>query len=217
MEENRLKPMPQGYDEHLFNTLYKKTEPLRKKLASEISWNRFGVDYQEGLSWFSVKFLHVFNKYYGKKEPDLLLGDLINSLKNFKYRIMRQAYTVKYSQNITRVGCTTILENEQTYTITDEAENHERLKQIKSFLKQNLSENAYTLFKLQVDPPFYFINKLRTQEIPSLHKIPDRIICEYLGLEVNDKTSKYLSSLKKEIRSTITYAKYHFQGASISN
>lgn len=216
MEENRLRPMPIHYDEQLFNTLFKKTEPLRKKLASEISADRFGVDYQEILSWFSVKFIHVFAKYHDKKEPELLLGDLINSLKNFKCRILRQAYTVKYSQSIIRVGYTTVLENSQSYNITEEDQTSERLEMVKGFLKQTLSSNAYTLFELQTNPPYYIIDKLRKQEIPSLHRIPDRIICDYLGLEVNDKTSKFISSLKKEIRTSISYAKYHFQGSTAS-
>lgn len=214
MEESRLKPMAPGYDVKLFNTLFEKTEPLRKKLASEISADRFGVDYKEVLSWFSVKFIYVFNKYQAKKEPDHLLGDIINSLKNFKCRILRQAYTVKYSQSIVRVGYTTVLENAGSYRISeDEDQGPDRVQMVKQFLKVNLSENAYTLFEIQLNPPYYFIDKLKKQEIPSLHKIPDRMLCEYLGFEVNDRTSKYLSSLKKEIRSTIQYAKYHFQNS----
>jgi hypothetical protein len=213
MEENRLRPMTPGYDVNLFNTLFKKTEPLRKKLASEISCDRFGVDYNEVLSWFSVKFIYVFNKYQGKKAPDLLLGDIINSMKNFKCRVLRQAYTVKYSQNIVRVGYTTVLENAQTYRMPEEDESPDRMKAVKEFLRSNLSENAYTLFEMQLNPPYYFIDKLRKQEIPSLHKIPDRMLCEYLGFEVNDRTSKYIASLRKEIRSTIAYAKYHFQNS----
>lgn len=215
MEENRLRPMSPGYDVNLFNTLFQKTEPLRKKLASEISWDRFGVDYQEGLSWFSVKFLYVFNKYHDKKSEEHLLGDLINSMKNFKCRILRQAYTVKYSQSIVRVGYTTVLENTQSYKMAEDDESQEKMNLVKKFLKVNLSENAYTLFEIQLNPPYYFIDKLKKQEIPSLHKIPDRMLCEYLGFEVNDKTSRYISNLKKEIRSTISYAKYHFQNSPV--
>lgn len=215
MEENRLRPMTPGYDVQLFNSLFEKTEPLRKKLASEISCQRFGVDYQEVLSWFSVKFIYVFNKYHQKKSPDLLLGDIINSMKNFKCRVLRQAYTVKYSQSIIRVGYTTVLENAQSYRMPEDDDSPDKMKLVKDFLRGNLSENAYALFELQLNPPYYFIDKLKKQEIPSLHKIPDRMICEYLGLEVNDKTSKYISTLRKEIRSTITYAKYHFQNSTV--
>jgi hypothetical protein len=213
MEESRLKPMAVGYDRELFDTLFKKTEALRRKLASEISYQRFGVDYQEVLSWFSVKFIHVFNKYHDKKNPDLLLGDLINSLKNFKCRILRKAYTVKYSQSIVSLSDPHTLEPEDFYEVpTNEDYQYERLEQIKFFFKQNLSDNAYLLFELQNNPPYYIIHKVRKQEIPSLHKIPDGVICDYLGLDVTDKTLRYISSLKKEIRTTLSYAKNHFQG-----
>jgi hypothetical protein len=210
MEENRLRPMPISYDVQLFNDLFKQTEPLRRKLASEISADRFGVDYQEVLSWFSVKFIYVFSKYQGKKEPELLLGDLINSMKNFKCRILRQAYTVKYSQTIVRVGYTTVLEDHNSYRMDDDDQMQQQLEKVKQFFKQTLSENAYTLFEMQINPPYYIIDKVRKQEIPSLTKIPDSVICDYLGFECNDKTCKYLSALRKEVRSATSFAKYHF-------
>jgi hypothetical protein len=212
MEESRLKPMAVGYDPVLFNTLFKKTEALRRKLASEISYQRFGVDYQEVLAWFSVKFIHVFNKYHDKKNADLLLGDLINSLKNFKCRVLRKAYTVKYSQSIISISDPHVLESHNFYEPQRDDYQLERLEQIKSFFKQNLSDNAYLLFELQNNPPYYIIHKVRKQEIPSLHKIPDGVICDYLGLDVTDKTLRYISNLKKEIRNTLSYAKNHFQG-----
>jgi hypothetical protein len=210
MEENRLRPMPISYDVQLFNDLFKQTEPLRKKLASEISAERFGVDYSEVLSWFSVKFIYVFRKYHDKKKPELLLGDLINSMKNFKCRILRKAYTVKYSQTIIRVGYTTVLEDHDSYRIDSDDQQQARLEQVKQFFKQTLSDNAYTLFELQTNPPYYIIDKVRKQEIPSLTKIPDSVICDYLGFECNDKTCKYLSTLRKEVRTATTVARYYF-------
>lgn len=212
MEESRLKPMAKGYDRELFNTLFKKTEALRKKLASEISYQRFGVDYQEVLAWFSVKFIHVFNKYQGTKSPDLLLGDIINSLKNFKCRVLRKAYTVKYSQHIISISDPHMIEGQAFYEPTQEDYQQDRLITIKNFFKQHLSDNAYLIFEMQTNPPYYIIHKVRQQEIPSLHKIPDGIICDYLGLEVTDKTLRYISNLKKEIRYTLSYAKNHFKG-----
>lgn len=216
MEESRLKPMATNYDRELFNALYAKTEPLRKKLASEISYQRFGVDYQEVLSWFSVKFIYVFNKYQGKKNPDLLLGDLINSLKNFKFRILRKAYTVKYSQSIIHIEDPSQIESLDFYEPHKEDYQQERLNQVKKFFRQNLSDNAYLVFEVQNNPPYYIIHKMRQQEIPSLHKIPDDMICEYLGLDVNDKTLKYIKNLKREIKLTYSIAQLHFQGKQLA-
>ena len=62
MEHHRLKPMG-NYPVELFNSLYAQTHGLRRKLASQIDASKFGVDYQEVLSWFDVKFLFIFSKY----------------------------------------------------------------------------------------------------------------------------------------------------------
>ena len=67
MEENRLKPMTQGYDESLFNLIYDKTKHLRRKLASEIDHRRFGVTNEDIKSWFDVKLIYVFKKRLNTK------------------------------------------------------------------------------------------------------------------------------------------------------
>src|SRR5687768_15620783 len=99
MEESRLKPMIEEYDREIFNDYYQRTAALRKKLASQIDHRRFGVDQEEIESWFTVKFIYAFNKYYHEKK-DTLLGYLIKSMQLFKCRVLRKAYTYKCSQSI---------------------------------------------------------------------------------------------------------------------
>ena len=105
METHRLKPMPTGYDEQLFNSLYKATEKLRNKLVYGIDNRRFGVEPAEIKSWFDVKFIYVFTKYYPKySNPEVLKAHLINALQLFKYRILRKAYTVESLHMLSNVG-----------------------------------------------------------------------------------------------------------------
>ena len=77
MEEHRLTTMKEGYDEKLFNDLYEKVKPLKRKLASTISTSKLGISYDDILSWFDIKFIFVFNKYFENKEPEVLKGFII--------------------------------------------------------------------------------------------------------------------------------------------
>jgi len=72
MEEHRLTKMKDNYDEKLFNDIYEKVQPLKRKLASTISTSKLGVEYEDILSWFDIKFIFVFNKYFDTKPPDIL-------------------------------------------------------------------------------------------------------------------------------------------------
>ena len=93
MEIHRLKPMKEGYSVQLFNDLYKQTSKLRKKLASQIDYRRYGVTPDIIESWFDDKFIYVFNKHFDNKDTDVLKGFIINSLQVFKYRVLRGAYS----------------------------------------------------------------------------------------------------------------------------
>ena len=217
MEENRLKPMVDGYDEKLFNQLYFQTEGLRKNLAAGIDCRRFGVDYEEVLSWFTIKFIYTFNKYCHTK-PDLLLGYIINSLKMYKLRIIKQAYTVKFSQSILHVEDNSVIENSKIEFPPYDLENTpDKISPIINFLRSHLSDNALMLLEIQLNPPLFILSKLNTKEIPSIHKIPSWLICEYLGIEECEKSSRYIDQLKKQINSAIRLARLHFRALQSSN
>ncbi len=206
LELERLQPMPADYDKELFNQLYSKTNNLRRKLASEIDANRFGLCYEDILSFFDVKFIFVFTKHY--KEPEnILLGFILNSLKNFKCRILRSAYTTKFSQHIMSTDSVLTLEDDFHESHPVEDIHRQRLQTLMDFMKEHLSMNAYTVFELQLNPPPYIHAKLNTSVDANLRKIPDHIILDYLDLGNGPKAYKYLESLKKEIKHTIAYAK----------
>lgn len=211
MESHRLKPMIENYDTKIFNELYEKTQNLRRKLNSEISSERFGLTPEDTLSWFDDKFIFVFNKYYNSFNKEILLGHIINALRLFKCRILRGAYTEKFSQKIQNI--------EDTAQIADlffeEAPASNSLDLYKdklyTYLKGILSPNAYYLMEIQLNPPPYILNKLNDgPESRKLKNVSEELILEYFDLPVNRKTLTYISGLRLEIKQSITLAKKHF-------
>lgn len=205
MEEQRLKPMG-DYDPQLFNLLYKKVNPLKRKLASEIDHRRFGVDYEELLSWFDIKFIYVFNKYHKQENPDVLLGYILNSLKLYKCRILRAAYTTKFSQSISSL----------TYESVDyipEETDTSMVKSIMEFLKIHLSDNAYEYFIVTNYPPPYIVNQIEKLGISHKTKIPDEIVMDYYNIRNVSDGHRWIRGWKNEIKKTIELAKAYFNKA----
>lgn len=209
MEENRLKPMREGYNEKTFNELYEKTNNLRRKLASEIDCRRFGVDYYEVLSWFDVKFIFVFNKYWGTMTDDILLGHLIKGLQLFKFRILRSAYTIKNTQFIMSV--------EDVLEIAEEPENpwenarEEMLQEVLDFLKITISDNAFSLLDIKLNPPLYIQKKLKESGITSINKIPTSLLLEYFEMGTSKDAITLIEDWNKEIAKGIILARGHFK------
>lgn len=209
MEENRLKPMREGYNVKTFNELYKKTNGLRRKLASEIDSKRFGVDYYEVLSWFDIKFIFVFNKYWDTMTDDILLGHLIKGLQLFKFRILRSAYTIKNTQFIMSV--------EDVLEIAEEADNpwenarEEMLQEVLDFLKLQISDNAFNLLDIKLNPPIYIQKRLKELNITSINKIPSSLLLEYFELGTSKDAIALLEDWNKEIAKGILLAKNHFK------
>lgn len=207
MEEQRLKPMVENYNPDLFKEIYSKTEGLRRKLAKGIDHRRFGVDNEEILSWFTVKFIYAYNKYVHQYNKDILLGHMIRAMQFFKCRLIKAAYTVKYSQSIIEFTGSEVKEVENPFEETREFYYEEAI----SFLKKHLSDNAYMLLQLQINPPPYILTRLKDTGSSWGHKIPDDLIAEYFDLDLDNKSLEYISGLKKEIKRAINSARGHFQ------
>lgn len=206
MEIHRLIPMKENYDESLFNKLYKETEGLRNLLTYQIDHRRFGVTQDIIKSWFDDKFIFVFNKYYGNITEGQLKGRIINALKTFKFRMLRKAYS-KYNIHNNEVS----LEGERNLIniipLDDEISNHQLFLELAlKFLKQNLSDNAYLILQLDLNPPPYILQKINNPKT----KIPSRLIAEYLDLEPTKDSSLYVNELRTEIDSCIELAREHF-------
>jgi hypothetical protein len=188
--------MKEGYSVELFNKLYKETEQLRKSLAYNIDPRYYGVSKDIIVSWFDDKFIHVFNKHCDNKDPDVLKGFIINSLQTFKYRILRKAYTKEadfYTSAIELEG-----ENNLINYLPDKEDNTNGeifFNLVLEFFKKELSDDAYLLLQLQLNPPPYLLNRIKK----SNSNIPIKLILEFLGLEDINKNVKYIRELRKDI------------------
>lgn len=206
MEIHRLKPMKEGYDQELFYKIYKETENLRNKLTYEIDSRRYGVTPDIIKSWFDDKFIFVFNKYHKTMDDNRLKGFIINSLKTFKYRILRKAYS-ENNININQV----YLEGEHSLinVIPDKSElsdNDLFLELALKFLKKNLSDEAFELMRVELNPPPYILTRMVNPKT----KIPAKLLAEYLGMKDMPGDIKYVNNLRKEINSQIENAKEYF-------
>lgn len=206
MEEHRLKPMVEGYDKELFNDLYKKTLPLRKRIASQIDPKRFGLEYEDIISALDIKFLFVFQKYHKIHKPDTLLGHIISSLSTYKNRILRTAYNNKNAIHQQTIDIEELVGYENAFVDRNPLEQNKELflNLAMSFLEKHLTEDALKLMQLELNPPEYIMDKLPEKA----KKIPNELIIGYFDME--EGMSDYIDSLRKEINKAIKKAKEHF-------
>jgi len=212
MEIHRLKTMKDGYPVELFNSIYSQTSQLRKKLANQIDSRRYGVSPDIVESWFDDKFIFVFNKHFDNKSPDVLKGFIINALQTFKYRVLRNAYSKEadyYSSLVELEG-----ESNLINIIPDVATNTESifLDLATAFMKDKLSDDAYLVFQIELNPPPFILNSLAK----SNSHIPNDLLAEFLNLEPCNKTKKYISSLRKEIKLQTEIAKEYFKNTTLA-
>lgn len=203
-EAHRLTPMPVNYDTALFNQLYKETRELRHKLAFGIDCRKFGVDYKEVLSWFDVKFLYAFNKYY---DNPMLKGYIIRALQTYKMRIVKNSYLNKNSLNNS-------IDIDEVYDLEIPEENNELsqkenlIQVIRKYYKDRLSPEAYLLWDVELNPPHYLLKHYEGRD--RLTKPTDEMILDYFSCEVCEETLDYLRKLRREIREITSRAKEYF-------
>lgn len=206
MEIHRLTPMKENYDQQLFNQLYKETEGLRNLLTYQIDHRRYGVTPDIIKSWFDDKFIFVFNKYWGEISNDQLKGRIINSLQIFKHRMLRKAYSPNNIHNHE-----VRLEGEHglinIIPVDDEITDHELFLELAlKYLKKNLCDDAFLVLELDLNPPPYILDRIRSFKT----KIPAKLIAEYLDLEPTRDSSLYINDLRSEVDYWVSQASSHF-------
>lgn len=200
MEHHRLKPMG-NYPVELFNSLYKQTHGLRRKLASQVDPRKFGVDYHEVLSWFDVKFIFVFSKYW-QSQPEKLLGYIISGLTTYKQRIIMNSYQHKWKDYAHKLDVDDMWDNPIKDDESETAQKREfYMSHIDEFMKQNLSNDAYLLFTLQLTPPPFISERMRSMGLKPTSNIPTDLFVDYLELEPNKSSETYVNGLRMEIKS----------------
>lgn len=211
MELHRFKGMPENYDRELFNSLYHQTEALRNSLVYQIDARRFGVTPDIIKSWFDDKFMFVFSKYFQDKEPDMLKGYLINSLKMFKFRVLRKAYQsdlMEFYNNVIDLDDVTV------NTIIEEnvIDNKSLLMGIAlDFFKENLSHEAYQILEIQISPPFYITAKLKNPH----SRIPTALFLEYLEIPATNEALRRINHIRKQIDVAIGEAREFFSHVNL--
>lgn len=212
-EINRLKELPDNYDRDLFNQYFKSMTPLIKKLIKQIDEKRFNVPRDVVQSWFYDKLLYVFNKYYNlsTENPEKFKATIISSLMTYKNRVLRNAYSkqsTEFLQTMDRWDdCFDGDKGDLKDSDEDELQMKSRLEDIYEFMRRNCSPDAYLLFQIQMNPPLYIINKLKTKNAI----ISTALILEYFEKPINQSHISYITQLRKEISSNINLIKEKFQ------
>lgn len=204
MELHRLKPMG-DYDPKLFNELYEKVQPLKRKLISQIDPRKFGVEKEDIACWFDDKFIYVFNKYINIKEKNILLGYIINSLQTFKYKVISRSYQQQYS--LYSSPTIDISDTSLKYILTDEKpDDHSLFIEIMiEFFQSKLSPAAFEIFILQLYPPYYITCRLDN----NTQKIPTNLILDFLGIPNDQAYINKVNKIRRVINSLIPDAREH--------
>jgi hypothetical protein len=207
MEENRLRPMKDGHDA-LFKELFEKTEALRKKLAYEINANRFGLEYKDILSAFNIKFIYTFNRYVDEMPKDRLKGYIINSLRMYKKKIIMNSYQEKFQNNPIQFIESYNLEDDSLLEDPAVTEYRNNLLELTyKFMKLHLSNDAYQVFEIDLNPPPFIIEKMKSLGKENLNKIPPLLVAQYLNLGTSQSAEKYIRELRQQVKGVIEIAK----------
>lgn len=211
MEIHRLKPMGE-YDVRSFNKLYSKTRSLVRTLARGIDSRRFNVDKEIIESWFDDKFIFVFHKYHNQYNEDVLLGHIINSLKLYKYRILRGAYSKQseFNQLLFDIGENNDgLENIPDYSDTEYRE--VLINSMWDYMRSHLDDDAMLIFELECSPPEYITQRLKNPN----SRITSKLICEFLDIEIKKENLNYIDYLRKQVSLETERARNHFQALAL--
>jgi hypothetical protein len=216
MEEHRLTPMKEEFNNEVFMNIYKNTQSLKRKLAHQIDCRRLGVDYEEILSWFDVKIIFIFNRYCDKHDEEVLKGHIISGLQFFKQRILRSIYSQKNQINDTIDISEAYGYKELEFEDEPIDENSIFLDTCMNFMKDNLSEQAYEVLKLELNPPPFILNKLSKHNKATTSKIPSEIIADFFGMDTSKESIKIINCYRREIKQMILEAQEHFRKNPVS-
>lgn len=208
MEEHRLTPMKEGFDQDVFLKLYKNTEALKRKLANQIECRRLGVEYKDILSWFDVKFIFIFNKYCDRYNEDVLKGHIISGFQFFKQRILKSIYSQKNHVNDT-IDIDLLYDLEEQVQEVEEEYNPE-MDLILEFMRDNLSEEAYQVFKIDLNPPPYILNNLGRFPKASINKIPVELILEFFDIPITKDSIRIINAYRRDISNMTLEARDYF-------
>lgn len=203
-ELHRLRSMD-GIDNNRFNRIYRKVKPLIKKLSNNVDSRRYNVTPDVIQSYFTDKMLYVFNRYHEEYDDNHLKATIISSLTNYKNRLLRQAYSEQseYYQSLESFEGLFDDSKELVETVEEEENKDYMINTMYNFMRENLSPDAYLLFDIQLNPPPYIRDCLKSDK----SKISTIILLDFLGLARTKTNSNYIAKLRREIEENTEKAK----------
>lgn len=209
-ELHRLKPMREGYDQQLFNRMYKVTRPVIRNLVRQIDHRRFNLTPDILASFFTDKLLFVFNKYYGTCSEEHLQAKILKALAIYKNKLLRRAYgsRAEYNQSLTSMeglfdsnfydgNSDVLLDDSEEYWIEEE-----HLQRIRDYMNRRLSPDASLLFSILMNPP----EQLLTWEERG-KRITNTSLVDFFELPRNKASLTYIAQLRADIAYYINLAK----------
>lgn len=194
MEDHRLKPMVEHYNVEEFNRLYSETKQLKQKLAYGMDEQRFGLTKEELIAEFDVKLLWVYNKYCEQHDYEVTKAHVINALRLYKCKLLKYTYAKKREPLVNRSYIDSGDNRSEIENLIDvKFEGDDKLISVKKYLKNNMSENAWLIFNIEIDPPLYILDKITGKKV---YPLPVNIIADYLGIPAKD-VRRYQREIKE--------------------
>lgn len=207
-EIHRLKEF-QHVDEHLFNKMYKICKPLINKLARSIDCRRYNVSPDIIQSYFWDKFMYVYNKYQDEYEEERLKATLISSIRTFKNKLLRNAYTKQAEFNQDLTSFEQVFEAGREWEDdTEETEYKEDLSiRFNEYLQSKLSPDEYLVFRTELEPPKF----LQERMVESHGKISVLSLIDFFELPRTKKSATLITEMRRNIKRALEEAKTEFK------
>lgn len=203
-ELHRVQPFT-GDDEDRFEKFYKTCKPLIKSLTRQIDARRYGVDSSIIQSYFNDKLMYVFNKYKDKYEDEQLKATILSSLKTYKNKLLRSAYSQQSEFNQSCTSFEVLYEGDKELIDDDEESRYkeEKLSELREYLKKNLTMEEYLLFQTELNPPLYLKEKM----VESRGRISILHLIDFFGLPRDKRSQLMITGMRNNIKDTLERAK----------
>ena len=196
-ELHRLRPMQKGYDQKLFNRLYKTCKPIIRNLVKQIDYKRFNVTQDIIESYFWDKMIYVFNRYYGEVDNEHLKADIIRSLTTFKNKLLRSAYGEQAEINKGMSSFEELFDDSKELEDDTDAQKakSEMLQMVYDYMNKHLSPDALLVFEVLMTPPPYIRERIRDGQ-----RITNLLLVDFFDLPKNRNSVRFFTELREDIQ-----------------
>lgn len=195
------------YNKKEFERIYKKCQPLMRKLVKSIDHRRYGVSEDILFSYFEDKFLYVYNKYQDEYDEERLKATILSSLSVYKNKLLRAGYSkqAEFNQDLSSLEEVSEADKEDLLEDDEEASFKEDLHyRFHQFMKDHLSSDEYLVFITQLDPPPFITSRM------SQGRITTENLIDFFGLPRTRKSVHLISGYRKHIKEVLTLAETDF-------